>query len=47
MDIIKKKLENIGGSIRIDSKEGKYCQFVMEMPKLDLYDMINEKIIAN
>ena len=47
MDIIKKKLENIGGTIRIESKEGKYCQFVIEMPKLDLYDMINEKIISN
>jgi len=47
MDIIKKKLENIGGTIRIESIEGQYCQFVIEMPKLDLYDILNEKIVSN
>jgi len=47
MDIIKKKLENIGGTIRIESKEGQYCQFVLEMPKLDLYDIIHEKVVSN
>jgi signal transduction histidine kinase len=36
MDIIKKKITNAGGKINIKSEEGKYCEFVIEIPLKNL-----------
>jgi ligand-binding sensor domain-containing protein/signal transduction histidine kinase len=33
MDIVKQKLTKIGGVIKIVTKKGKYCKFVIELPK--------------
>ena len=33
MDIIRKKVEDQGGTINIDFKEGRYCEFNIEIPK--------------
>jgi signal transduction histidine kinase len=32
MDIVKEKIENLGGQIQIDFDEGKYCEFVVKLP---------------
>ncbi len=33
MCIIKQKIDELGGRIEVDSKEGKYCNFKIVIPK--------------
>jgi two-component system chemotaxis sensor kinase CheA len=33
MDIVKQKIKRLGGEIKIDTRKGKYCKFIIELPK--------------
>ncbi len=33
MDIVKQKIIKLGGEITIDTRKGKYCKFIIELPK--------------
>ena len=44
MDIVKEKLDQLGGRIHINSEPGQYCEFVVKLPlELDQKNEIDEK----
>ena len=46
MDLVKDKIDRVGGTIEVDSKPGKYCVFTIVIPRSNIKkDSITEEKI--